>query len=198
MSKEQPGGRLPGLRAWIFFCLCATLAWLGMLLVHEAGHIVVAGSTGGQVVRVVLHPLAISRTDVVPNPAPLWVAWGGPVGGALVPLAVWWVARCKSCRCTGATQFFAGYCLLANGLYLALGSFDAVGDAGDLLHLGVPHWGLLLFGFVSASAGLWLWHRLGPLPGVRGTPEPTWSIVLRLAGLLAAVAGSEALLSPWD
>src|SRR5256885_1670691 len=63
------------------------LSWLGMMAVHEAGHIAAAWLTGGKVVRVVLYPLTISRTDVDPNPNPLAVTWAGPAVGALLPLA---------------------------------------------------------------------------------------------------------------
>jgi hypothetical protein len=37
-------------------------SWLGMQAVHEFGHVVAASLTAGQVVRVVLYPLTISRT----------------------------------------------------------------------------------------------------------------------------------------
>ena len=35
-------------------------------------------------------------------------------------------------------RFFTGFCMIANGLYIAVGSFDRVGDAGDLLRHGAP------------------------------------------------------------
>lgn len=49
------------------------LCWLSMMAVHEGGHFLCARLTNGQVTSVVLHPLAISRTDVMPNPRPLIV-----------------------------------------------------------------------------------------------------------------------------
>jgi len=49
------------------------LCWLAMQIIHEAGHVLAAWVTGGTVTAVVLHPLAISRTDVAPNPSPLTV-----------------------------------------------------------------------------------------------------------------------------
>ena len=60
-------------------------SWLGMMLVHEAGHVLHAWVSGGTVTKVVLGPLVISRTDVNPNPHPLFEIWGGPVWGCLVP-----------------------------------------------------------------------------------------------------------------
>ena len=38
--------------------------WLAMQVVHEAGHVLGAALSQGRVERVVLHPLAISRTDL--------------------------------------------------------------------------------------------------------------------------------------
>jgi len=39
------------------------LCWLLMMAVHEGGHFLCALLTNGRVTAVVLHPLAISRTD---------------------------------------------------------------------------------------------------------------------------------------
>jgi hypothetical protein len=61
------------------------LSWLGMQVVHEAGHVLVAWAGGETVYRVVLHPLAISRTDTSHDRHPLLVVWGGPVLGVLLP-----------------------------------------------------------------------------------------------------------------
>jgi hypothetical protein len=60
--------------------IVATLyaCWLGMQGVHELGHCIGAWLTGGRVERVVLHPFAISRTDLAYNPHPLLVAWLAP------------------------------------------------------------------------------------------------------------------------
>ena len=49
-------------------------SWLGMQAVHELGHVLGALASGGRVARVVLHPLTISRTDLVANPRPALVA----------------------------------------------------------------------------------------------------------------------------
>lgn len=136
------------------------LSWLGMQAVHELGHVLAAWFTGGSIVRVVLHPLAISRTDVAPNPAPLAVAWGGPIVGVAVPLLIMVTVR----RVRGNSQvrdyaeFFAGFCLIANGAYIGIGSIEGIGDAGDLLRHGAAAWQLVVFGAVSAIGGLFVWH----------------------------------------
>jgi hypothetical protein len=137
-------------------------SWLGMQAVHELGHVLGAALTGGQVEKVVLSPLTISRTDLAANPSPLVVVWAGPVVGSLLPLAGW--ALCRGAGLPGAfvLRFFAGLCLIANGAYIALGSFDGIGDCGQMLRHGSPIWLLWLFGALTLPPGLWLWHRQGP------------------------------------
>jgi hypothetical protein len=137
-------------------------SWLGMQAVHESGHALAALLTGGRVAQVVLHPLTISRTDLAHNPSPLLVVWAGPAFGVLLPLALWGGAL--ALRLPGAflVRFFAGFCLLANGAYIAVGSFDRIGDCGEMLRHGSAMWQLWLFGAVTMPAGLWLWHRQGP------------------------------------
>ncbi|HKA07166.1 MAG TPA: hypothetical protein VKD71_07900, partial [Gemmataceae bacterium] len=136
-------------------------SWLGMQAIHEAGHVLGARLTGGRVERVVLHPLTISRTDLAENPQPLFVAWAGPVFGATVPILVWAAASLLHVPGAFVLRFLAGFCLLANGLYIGVGSFDGIGDCGDLLRHGSPTWHLWLFGALTAPTGLWLWHRQG-------------------------------------
>src|SRR5262245_54944081 len=99
-------------------------SWFGMQAVHELGHVLGAWMTGGRVEKVVLFPLTISRTDLSENPHPLVVVWAGPIVGIVLPVAAWGIA--VACRVGEAflLRFFAGFCLLANGLYIAIGSFD--------------------------------------------------------------------------
>jgi hypothetical protein len=95
-------------------------------------------------------------------------------------------------------RFFAGFCLAANGLYLAVGSLTDAGDAGDLLELGAPMWSLWLFGVAATAAGLYLWHGLGPSFGLgrgegRVEPSAAWTVSgaagVVIAGELALAAG---------
>ncbi|MEX0711957.1 MAG: M50 family metallopeptidase [Pirellulales bacterium] len=131
-------------------------------MVHEAGHIVGAWLTGGEVATLVLHPLTISRTDLAINPRPLVVVWAGPVAGALLPLATWGIAAWREMPGAFALRFFAGFCLVANGAYIAGGSFGAIGDCGEMLAHGSPVWTLWLFGALTIPLGFWLWHGQGP------------------------------------
>ncbi|MDB5389098.1 MAG: hypothetical protein JWM11_4744 [Planctomycetaceae bacterium] len=138
------------------------LCWLGMQVVHELGHIVAAIATGGRVAKVVLHPLAISRTDVDPNPEPLIVVWAGPLMGVLLPLLIWAASHFGRVPGTFLIRFFAGFCLMANGAYIGAGSLDGIGDAGDMQRHGTPLWLLWLFGICTVPAGFGCWNGLGP------------------------------------
>jgi hypothetical protein len=166
-------------------------SWLGMQAVHEFGHVVGARLTGGRVARVVLHPLTIARTDLAANPAPLPVVWAGPVLGCLLPLAAWGVAAVLRWGWAYLLRFFAGFCLIANGAYIAGGSLDGIGDAGVMLRHGSPAWLLWTFGAVTVPTGLWLWHGQGSHFGL----GPARGRVSRVAayGCLAALVGLIAL-----
>jgi hypothetical protein len=80
-----------------------------MMGVHELGHVVGAWLTGGVVQKVVLHPLAISRTDVEPNPQPLVVVWAGPFVGVLLPLGAGSLFHVGKFRGAYLLRFFAGF-----------------------------------------------------------------------------------------
>jgi hypothetical protein len=183
------------LRRLLTYAILIYLSWLAMQAVHELGHILAAWLTGGTVERVILEPLAISRTDVSPNPSPLAVAWAGPIIGAALPLllAILCRWRFQSLRDSGGAadavqvplrrvvdprllaDFFAGFCLIANGAYIGIGSFDRIGDAGDIMRHGSPRWLLVLFGVVTISGGLFIWHvalnRYRKQPRVNDPPE---------------------------
>jgi hypothetical protein len=179
--------RLPGFRGAAFLGTALLLSWLLLMAVHELGHVLGARLTGGTVVRVMLDPLTISRTDVEPNPQPLVVAWAGPIFGVLAPLMIWGAAAAVRWPLSWLARFFAGACLIANGLYLGVGSFGRIGDAGDIIRHGSPIWTLWLFGLATAPAGLWLWNGLGPKFGLGPDAEGIsgWLVLGCLAALLA-------------
>jgi len=182
----------------IFMVAVLGLCCQGMMAVHELGHVIGAFATGGQVNQVVLHPAAISRTDVSPNPSPTIVVWAGPVAGSLLPLmllAAFHVAKLSG-QGRGLLQFFAGFCLLANGAYIGVGGFDGVGDAGEMLRHGTPLWSMMVFGISACGLGLWLWHRLGSLKHFLAHPEAVrQSHAFFMAAALAVIIAAEALLS---
>lgn len=160
---HPPRTRLPQLTLIATFL---AFSWLAMQMVHELGHVAAAKVTGGRVVRVVLHPLAISRTDVHPNPRPLMVAWAGPLVGVGLPLLALLLTKAASLPGVYLVRFFAGFCLVANGVYLGAGAFFALGDAGEIMAFGSPRWLLVAFGLATIPMGLALWNGLGPSFGL--------------------------------
>ena len=155
----------------ILFVSLGLGSWLGMQLVHETGHVVGAWMSGGRVERVVLNPLTITRTDVGENPHPLIVVWAGPLFGASVPLSFWLAAVVLRFTERYLLRFFAGFCLVANGLYIGIGSFTGIGDCGEMLRYGSPAWQLWLFGALAAPCGFWLWNGQGKWFGLGKSPE---------------------------
>jgi hypothetical protein len=164
-------------------------SWLGMMALHELGHVVHLRLSGGTVEKVVLHPLAISRTDAGDNPHPLFVAWGGPIWGCLVPLGVLLVARRLAASHAYLARFFAGFCLVANGAYLAGDALVRGGDGRDLIAHGTPPWLLVVFGVAAVAGGLSLWNGLGPHFGLgeaRGRVDrrAAWGATIALTALI--------------
>lgn len=155
----------------IFIVSLLALCWFAMMAIHEFGHVAGAIATGGTVERVVLYPLTISRTDVSPNPNPSLVVWMGPILGCLIPAIMWWSVPRQFSGLRNIALFFAGFCLLANGAYIALGSFDRVGDCGVMLKTGSPIWTLVLFGLLTIPLGLFAWHSLGSVKQFLADPS---------------------------
>lgn len=171
-TDNAPAGRDRRPMGRLLFAVTCLFSWLAMMAVHEFGHVLHASLSGGTVQKVILHPLAISRTDIAPNPHPLFAAWGGPIWGCLLPLLGFGVARRFKLRWSYLVRFFCGFCLIANGAYLGCGGWYAVGDARDLLRHGTPAWLLVLFGVGTIGAGLWMWNGLGKSFGLGDDAEP--------------------------
>jgi len=99
-----------------------------------------------------------------------WHGWGP-----------WWVCCClQVCGIAAAVKvswafvlrFCAGFCLLAQGLYLTAGSFQRIGDCDVLLNHGAPMWQLWLFGILTVPLGLFLWHGQGAHFGLGKNAHP--------------------------
>lgn len=159
------------------------ICWLGMMLVHEVGHVAGAKLTGGAVTEIVWHPLVISRTDVDPNPSPLVVVWAGPLLGSLIPIIAWGIV--VRWRDAFLIRFFAGYCLIANGAYIGYGSFEKIGDCREMLIHETPIWVLWVFGVTTCSLGFYLWNGLGPKFGWGNNAE---EVSGKLAGSVGVVS----------
>ena len=81
-------------------------------------------------------------------------------------------------RVPALLRFFAGFCLLANGVYIGVGWLWRAGDTGDMIRLGTPPWVMIAFGIVAVAVGLASWHTLGRVSGFvlparpRGVSDP--------------------------
>lgn len=165
------------------------LSWLLMQAVHELGHVMHARWSGVPIERVILHPLALSETVLTQDTSP-FIAWAGALWGVAIPLAIWAILAKAWPQQAHLARFFAGFCLVANGVYLGVGAFARVGDAGDLLRHGAAPWQLLLFGLVTVPAGFWLWNGQGAKFGLGPNPEPvdrSTALVLAVAIVVLAV-----------
>jgi hypothetical protein len=143
----------------ILLSLGAAGCWYGMEFVHECGHMLAALVTSGRIEHFEIPLVGFSRSDILPNRHPAVVAWAGPLLGSLIPLVVCAAVRLAKKRLI-LLQVFAAFCLLANGAYLGVGSFDRVGDAGDILRRGCPIFLLWSFGAIAMAGGVWMLHVL--------------------------------------
>ena len=185
-------------RCFQYLLIISTIAlsWLGMMIVHELGHVFHSWLSGGVVAWVELHPLGFSRTDLSRNPHPMFVAWGGAIWGCMIPLCLLPAVRLLARTCTYLAAFFCGFCLIANGAYLAAGSFIGAGDAADLLRAGASQWQLGLFGIPALAIGLWLWNGLGPHFGLgQSAGRVDRRAALGVAAALIIVVVAELVLS---
>ncbi|MFM9996819.1 MAG: hypothetical protein ACKVU4_13585 [Phycisphaerales bacterium] len=153
-------GRDQPIRRWALFVAGLVACWYPMTAVHESGHVLHAWLSGGRVERVVLHPLEFSRTDVAPNPHPQFVAWGGAIWGTCFPLIVAQAVRRARRRIARTARFFAGYCFVANGVYLGSAVVMPVGDAEDLIRFGVPGAVVAAMGLCGWVCGLLIWRTI--------------------------------------
>jgi hypothetical protein len=163
------------------------LSWLSMMLVHECGHILAARLSGGTVRKLVWYPAALSRTDVSPNPHPAIETWAGPMYGSIAPLALAIAVSATGARIAYLFWFFAGFCLLANGAYIGVGSFWPVGDAKVLLINGASRSSLGVFGLAAVMSGLLILDRVSPWLGFGTSPKFVRKKDVLLTVLAAAV-----------
>lgn len=143
--------------AWLLVRLA--WGWTLMLLTHEAGHLIAAAATGAVVVHTNLLPWVLPYTLVEHNPHPHVVAWGGVAGGVGLPLLAWGVLKGIRSPAAPTGAGLAGFCLLTNGVYLAVGGGETLTDSGVLLALGWPNAILIAGGLLLAAPGYWISRR---------------------------------------
>lgn len=126
---------------------------------RELGHLAAGWLTGAKLDHVELWPWQLSQTVWAGNPHPGWTVWGGLVAGCLLPLVLWLVLRRWRYACFG--QWLAGFALIANGIYLAVGYVFMIGDTLTMRQAGVPGWVMLILGLSALVSGVGLWQNLG-------------------------------------
>jgi hypothetical protein len=87
------------------------------------------------------------------------------MGGIAMAALLLGLSRFVDAPSQQALRFFAGFSLIANGLYLGLGGFDRVGDCADLLSHGAGLGQLVAFGIGATALGTYSWHRMRPVRG---------------------------------
>ncbi|MBN1916499.1 MAG: hypothetical protein JW889_01215 [Verrucomicrobia bacterium] len=156
---------MAGARTVACYALVVVLSWYLMMVFNELGHIVSVAINGGTIERVVLWPWMFSQTIRSGSRHEILDIWAGPVFGIAIPLVLSVVAERIARRPIGCVRFFAGFCLVANGVYIGAGAIAHIGDAGELLDLGFPVWPIVLFGAACIAGGLFVWHKAGTATG---------------------------------
>jgi len=151
-------------RRVLIIALLLAGSWYAMMLVHEFGHIIAAWATGSKVDAVHVPWVGFSQTLVPTTQWPRAVTSSGPIFGTLLPLFIWLTARRISSLARRGwsviARFFAAFCLLANGVYIGSALLSPVGDAEELVRVGVPAWALTALGLPAAALGIALWNGI--------------------------------------
>ncbi|WP_146403799.1 hypothetical protein [Planctomycetes bacterium CA13] len=108
-----------------------------MTFTHEMGHIIGGWIGGATLIDFTLAPWRLPYSLHSPDPLPLLTLWAGPVLGVLIPVIFASLVRRRW------AWFIADFCLLANGVYLAVAwwSGDRFLDTPRLIQAGAyPLW----------------------------------------------------------
>lgn len=120
-----------------------------MITAHELGHIA-GGWIGGATLRQFdLAPWRLPYSLHQPDPHPLLTLWAGPILGVALPVALAAVIRLRW------AWFVAYFCILANGVYLAVAwmAGDRFLDTPRLLAAGASPITIALFCSATISFG---------------------------------------------
>src|SRR5260221_12882390 len=92
--------------------------------------------------------------------------------GSIVPAIIASMASFGRLRIAYLVWAFAGFCLIANGAYIGIGSIKPIGDAQEMLEDGMARWPMSAFGLLAVASGMWIWDRVSPRFGVGLVPAP--------------------------
>jgi hypothetical protein len=150
------------------------VSWCIMTVTHEAGHVICGWLGGARLRSADLRPWHLPYSLFDPDPHPLLTLWGGPLLGVLLPTAIALSIR------QNWSWFIACFCLLANGLYLAMAWMvgERELDTAKLLAHGASPLTLAVYCFLTIGVGYWGFRRqcikvLWPLASNVRTNSPT-------------------------
>jgi hypothetical protein len=184
--------RQPTTTRWATLGLLLAWSWVVMTVTHELGHVVGGWAAGAELAVLEIRPWHLPHSLFARDPHPLVTLWAGPMVGCGVPLLVALVIR------QGAVWFVAWFCLLANAVYLLLGTFsnDPELDSQKIIRSGMPSYVILLFaGMIGPVSYVGFRGRCARLMGGDDQPltKRTWGIAaatLVVALILQSIAGS--------
>lgn len=127
-----------------------------MTFTHELGHLLVGWAGGGTLQEVELRPWHLPHSRFAPDRHPLATLWGGPLLGVLLPAALAAILRREW------SWFIASFCVLANGVYLALAwlSGDRWLDTPRLLAEGASPMTIACYCLVTITWGYWQFRKV--------------------------------------
>lgn len=134
---------------FLYFAILLAASWCVMTFTHESGHLVGGWCSGGVLQNADLIPWHLPYSIFNPDPLPLVTLWCGPILGILTPLGLTLLIR------TQWMWFIANFCVLSNGVYLAMAwlAGDRFLDTPQLLEHGAPPLTIAIYCIVTIGVG---------------------------------------------
>ncbi|WP_146580826.1 hypothetical protein [Neorhodopirellula pilleata] len=120
-----------------------------MTFSHEIGHLIGGWCGGATLTGYSVSPWRLPFSLHNPDPNPMLTLWAGPVLGVTLPILAALLIRQSWC------WFVADFCLLANGVYLALAWWagDRFLDTPRMLAAGVAPISIITFCLATVALG---------------------------------------------
>jgi len=135
--------------------LLLAVSWEVMCFTHEAGHILGGWATGAKLEQVELRPWLLPYSIFKEENYPLTILWSGPLFGVIGPCLAAAIIRHR------LAWFVANFCLLANGLYIAVGWYagDRFLDTTRMFEYGASPVSVAFYCLVTVVAGYYGFRR---------------------------------------
>lgn len=131
------------------FALLLACSWIVMTLTHEVGHLIGGWCGGATLTDYSVAPWRVAFSLHNPDPNPMLTLWAGPLLGVMVPVSIAMIIQRSWC------WFIADFCLLANGVYLALAWWvgDRFLDTPRMLAAGVAPLSIVIYCCATIALG---------------------------------------------